>query len=78
MQELSAHKRGVNLNYTLLNRYNGTDLICLFKDGLSLIINRLSFKSNKIKNDHWSLTALPFGLTLFFTDDEILICSAIL
>ena len=52
MQELSAHKRGVNLNYTRLNRYNGTDLICLFKDGLSLIINRLSFKSNKIKNDH--------------------------
>ena len=34
-------KRGVN--YTLSNRCNGADLMFLFKEGLSLIIRRLSF-----------------------------------
>ena len=41
-------KIGVNLNYTLSNRYNGADLIYLFKEGLSLIMKRLSFNSNAI------------------------------
>ena len=31
----------------LLNRYSGADVMFLFKDGLSLIINRLSFNSSK-------------------------------
>ena len=37
-------KRGVN--YTLSNRCNGADLMFLFKEGLSLIIRRLSFNAN--------------------------------
>ena len=35
-------KRGVNLNYNLSNRYNGADLMFLFKEGLYLIIRILS------------------------------------
>ena len=34
------------MNYTLSNRYNGADLMFLFKKGLFLIIRRLSFNSN--------------------------------
>ena len=33
--------------YALSNRCNGADVMFLFKDGLSLIINRLSFNSSK-------------------------------
>ena len=36
-------QKGANLNYILLNMFNGTDLMFLFQDGLSLIFNRLSF-----------------------------------
>ena len=39
-------KRAVNLNYTLLNRFNGAGLIFLFKEGSFLIIRRLSFSCN--------------------------------
>ena len=35
---MELHKTGVNLNYTLSNRYNGPDLIFMFKKGLYLII----------------------------------------
>ena len=31
----------------LSNKYNGADVMFLFRDGLSLIINRLSFSSSK-------------------------------
>ena len=41
------HKRGVNPNHTLSNRYNDADQMFLFKEGLSLIIRRLPFTSNK-------------------------------
>ena len=34
------------LTLTLSNRYNGADLMFLFKEGLSLIIRRHSFNSN--------------------------------
>ena len=33
--------------YTFSNRYNGADLIFLFKEGWSLILRRLSFNSNR-------------------------------
>ena len=46
IQELSSPKG--ELTYTVSNRYNGADLIFLFKEGLSLIIRRLSFNSNRI------------------------------
>ena len=39
-------KEGINLDYTLSNRYNAADLMFLFTEGLSLIIRRLSFSSN--------------------------------
>ena len=45
-------KREVNVNYTLLIRYNGVGLIFSFKGGLSLIIRRLSV----------SYTNFPFSL----------------
>ena len=45
----STPQRWDNLNYTLLNRYDVADLIFLFKEGLCLIINRLSFNCNKNK-----------------------------
>ena len=45
IQELSSPKE--EYTYTLLNRYNGADLTFLFKEGLSLIIRRLSFNSNR-------------------------------
>ena len=45
IQELSSPKG--ELTYTFSNRYNGADLIFLFKEGLSLIIRRLSFNSNR-------------------------------
>ena len=45
IQELSSPKG--EQTYTLSNRYNGADLMFLFKGGLSLIIRRLSFNSNK-------------------------------
>ena len=45
IQELSSPKG--DQTYTLSNRYNGADLVFLFKEGLSLIIRRLSFNSNR-------------------------------
>ena len=45
IQELSSPKG--ESTYTLSNRYNGADLMFLFKEGLSLIIRRLSFSSNR-------------------------------
>ena len=53
--KIEFSKRGVNLIYTLLNRYNVPELPFLFKKGLSLVIRRLSFSSN---------THLPFSLVI--------------
>ena len=78
-------KREVNLNYTKSNSYNGADLMFLFKEGLSLIIRRLSFSSNiyllfslvrtlKHLNDGEWLQSNKWSLV----NGEILICSLIL
>ena len=53
-------KRGVNLNYTLSNRYDGTGVF-FKKKGVSLIIRRLSFNSN---------TNFLFSNFQFSKDDE--------
>ena len=45
--EIELAKRGVKLYNTLSNGYNGVDLLFLFKEGLSLIINGLSSNFNK-------------------------------
>ena len=45
IQELSSPKG--ELAYTLPNSYNDADLMFLFKEGLSLIIKRLSLNSNR-------------------------------
>ena len=43
-----AHTLLTNISLQALsNRYNGADVMFLFKDGLSLIINRLSFNSSE-------------------------------
>ena len=39
--EIELAKRGVKLYNTLSNGYNNVDLLFLFKEGLSLIINGL-------------------------------------
>ena len=38
---------GINLNYTLWNSSNGTDLMFPMKENLSLITNNLSFKNQQ-------------------------------
>ena len=40
-------KQLLKTNDENLIEYNGADVVFLFKDGLSLIINRLSFSSSK-------------------------------
>ena len=40
-------KQLLKTNDKNLIEYNGADVVFLFKDGLSLIINRLSFSSSK-------------------------------
>ena len=38
--------RELSINHTLSNRYNGSDLMFQFKEGLSLTIRRISFSAN--------------------------------
>ena len=45
--EKKTFQSGINLNYTLWNSSNGTDLMFLMKENLSLITNNLSFKNQQ-------------------------------
>ena len=45
--EKKAFQSEINLNYTLRNSSNGTDLMFSMKENLSLITNNLSFKNQQ-------------------------------
>ena len=61
--------KGVNLNSTLRNKYNGTDLVFLFKDGLSFIIPTVQNICNLTGQEEYNigliviLTSILYSLT---------------
>ena len=61
--------KGVNLNSTLRNKYNGADLVFLFKDGLSFIIPTVQNICNLIGREEYNigliviLTSILYSLT---------------
>ena len=76
--ELNSPKE--ELTWTIFCRIG---IMVLFKEGLSLIIRRLSSNSNTnlqflIQSNKWLLTALHLGLIFFLVNGGILICSLIL